>query len=100
MTKPKRKNTPTIIASAGIILLTIGISLWLYTDFVIRGHEQLLNNTELTQEERWKIEGSLQWWITAKETRYEPLTIILVTIGLCAIEYAIIYLLVQPSLKH
>jgi hypothetical protein len=97
MSKPKMKFLQKIIASIGIILLTIGVGLWLYTESVVRGHEQLLNDPKLTQEQRWECEGSLQWWRIAKKTLYDPLAIILVTIGFCAIEYVIIYLIVRSS---
>jgi len=97
MTKPKTKRHIKTIASIGILLLIIGISLWLYTDSVIRGHEQLLDNPNLTPQQKWDYEGSYQWWKTAKKTTYDPLTIILITIGLIAIEYTIIYIIVQPE---
>ena len=91
----KRKHLLIAITSIGALLLITAISLWLYTDSIIQGHEQLLNNPNLTQQQRWAYEGSLQWWKTAKTTTYNPLSIILITIGLCAIEFAIIYAIVQ-----
>jgi len=92
-----KKRHIKITSSIGILLLTIGIGLWLYTDSVTRGLEQLLNNPNLTEQQRWAYEGSLQWWKTAKKTTYDPISIILVTIGLVAIEYTIIYIIAQPE---
>jgi hypothetical protein len=89
----KRKRSLAAILFMGVILLVIGISLWLYTDSVITGHEQRLNDPNLTLEQRWQWEGSLQWWKTAKTTTFNPTSIILITIGLCAFEYAIIYMI-------
>ncbi|MDH7478236.1 MAG: hypothetical protein QHH17_07640 [Candidatus Bathyarchaeota archaeon] len=97
MSKPERKYVQKLVALIGIVLLAMGIGLWLYTESVVRGHEHLLNDPNLTQEQRWECEGSLQWWRTAKKTLYDPLAIILVTIGFCAIEYVIIYLIVRSS---
>lgn len=97
MSNPKRKNSLRIITAIGALLLIIGISLWLYTSSIIQGHEQLLNNPNLTQEQRWNYEGSLQWWKTAKATTYDPLSIILISLGLCAIEYTIIYLVARSE---
>jgi hypothetical protein len=97
MSKPKRKYMPTIIASTGIILITTGISLWLYTNSVIQGYQQILNDDSKLTQQRSTIEDSLQMWRKAKTITYDPLSVILLTIGLCAIEYTIIYLLVQPS---
>jgi len=96
-TTPKRKNLLKIITAIGTLLLITGITLWLYTNSIIQGHEQLLNNPNLTQQQRWTYEGSLQWWKTAKTTTYNPLSIILISLGLCAIEYTIIYLIAQSE---
>lgn len=97
MSKPKRKYLQKVVALIGIVFLTMGVGLWVYTESVVRGHEQLLNDPNLTQEQRWECEGSLLWWRTAKRTLYDPLAIILVTIGFCAVEYVIIYLIVRSS---
>lgn len=91
----KRKRALTVVFLAGVSLLIIGIALWLYTDSVVQSHEQLLNHSNLTQQEIWRLEGSLQWWKTAKKTTYDPLAIILITIGVCAIEYPVIYTIAQ-----
>jgi hypothetical protein len=89
------KKTIIAIAIIGATLLIIGITLWLYTNNVIQGHQQLLNNPNISQDERWAYEGSLQWWQTAKKTTYDPTTIILITTGACTLELAIIYTITQ-----
>lgn len=93
----KRKGALKAITLIGALLLIIGIGLWLYTDSVIKGHEQILKDKSLTQEQIWGWEGSLQWWRAAKITTYDPLSIILITIGLCVLEYVIIYVMVRPQ---
>jgi hypothetical protein len=93
----KRKRALKAITLIGALLLIIGIGLWLYTDSVIRGLEQILDDPNLTINQRNSFEGSLQWWRTTKITGYGLLSIILVTIGLCALEYAIIYVMVRPQ---
>jgi hypothetical protein len=96
-TSLKRKGAIKAITLIGVILLIAGIGLWLYTDSVIKGHEQILNDPNLSQDQRWSWEGSLEWWREAKITRFDPLSITLITIGLCALEYAIIYVMVRPQ---
>lgn len=97
MSKPERKYVQKIVALIGIVFLIMGVGLWLYTESIVRGHEELLNDPNLTQEQRWACEGSLEWWRAAKRALYDPLAIVLVTIGFCAIEYVIIYLIVRSS---
>jgi len=94
---PTKRKRLTAIFGTGAILLITGISLWLYTNSVIQTHEQLLSNTNLTLEEKWRYEGSLQWWKTARITTYDPIAVTLITIGLVAILYTILYAIVQPQ---
>jgi hypothetical protein len=96
-TTQKIKGAIKAIILVGTLLIIIGIGLWLYTDSVIKGHEQILEDPNLTLDERNRWEGSLQWWKTAKLTKYGPISIILITMGLCALEYASIYVMVRPE---
>lgn len=86
-----KKNKRAAIFWTGTLLLITGAALWLYTGSVIQNHEQLLKNPDLTSEERWRYEGSLQWWRTAKTATYDPLSIVLITIGVVAIEYTFLH---------
>jgi len=78
----------TTIFFLGIILLIMGFWLWTYTNVMILYNEQQLNNPTLTQEEKWRYEGSLEWWKTVRVTTYDPMAITLITIGLIAILYS------------
>lgn len=71
----------------GIILLIMGFWLWAYANVMILYNEQRLNSPTLTQEEKWRFEGSLKWWKTARVTTYNPTAIALITIGLIAVLY-------------
>jgi hypothetical protein len=46
----------------GIVFTVIGASLWVYSGLNILTLEQTLSDTNLSAEERWRIEGSLRWW--------------------------------------
>ena len=81
----------------GAILLLTGVTLWLYTNSVIQAHQQTLQNPNLTQQERWALEGSLQWWAAAKITLYDPIAVILTTIGLITLLYLTLYTITQPN---
>jgi hypothetical protein len=42
-----------------------------------------------------EYEGALQWWRDAKRTLFDPISMILITVGVCVLEYALIYVAVQ-----
>jgi hypothetical protein len=92
-----KRNKLTAIFLTGTILLIIGVALWLYTNSVIQGHEQLLNNPNITQQEKWNYEGSLEWWKMAKITTYDPIAVILITAGLIALLYVTLWAIIQPQ---
>ncbi|MEM0007916.1 MAG: hypothetical protein QXU45_03140 [Candidatus Bathyarchaeia archaeon] len=87
----------TVIFLVGAVLLTIGVALWFYIDGIIQAHQQTLQNPNLTLQQRWATEGSLQWWITAKATLYCPTAATLITVGLIALLYVTLWAIVQPS---
>jgi hypothetical protein len=92
-----KRNKLTVIFLTGAILLITGVTLLLYTNSVIQGHEQILNNPNLTQQERWDYEGSLEWWRMAKITTYDPIAVILITTGLVALLYVTLWAIVRPQ---
>jgi len=92
----KRKRVLAVIL-LGVSYIIIGIALWLITDLTIQNHEQILSNSNLIQEEKLRWENSLQWWRTAKTTIWEPASISLITIGICSIEYTMLYAALQPK---
>jgi len=94
----KRKRVRVVIA-LGVLFIIIGTAVWLYTNLVIESHERILDNPNLTQEEKWSWEGSLRWWRTAKATVGDPTSIMLTMVGICAIEYTILYEILQVILQ-
>jgi hypothetical protein len=96
MSKPnlKRKRAFQVI-SVGALLLIVGVVLLLYTGSEIQSREQLLNGQGLTQKDRDTYEGALQWWRDAKRALFDPISMILITVGVCVLEYALIYVAVQ-----
>ena len=94
----KRKRVRAVIV-LGVLLIIIGTAIWLYTNLVIESHEKALNNPNLTQEEKWTWEGSLRWWRTAKATFGDPASMMLVVMGICAVEYTLLYEIVKSELQ-
>jgi hypothetical protein len=76
----------------GAILILAGIIVSLYVDSVIKVHEERLFSpfSNLTQDEKWALEGSYQWWRMARITFYYPLSIILIAVGLVSLSYSFI----------
>jgi len=51
-----------IVFVIGIVFTVMGVSLWVYAGLNILTREQTLSGTDLSAEERWRVEGSLRWW--------------------------------------
>lgn len=79
--KLKKTNRHQLTILTAVLLLIVGFSIWLYASSVIQGQTQLLNSSNLTQEEIWSYEGSLQWWRTINATTITPLATIMITVG-------------------
>jgi hypothetical protein len=77
----KTINRHKFAALTATLLLIAGFSTLLYTSFAIQNYAQLLDSSELTMEEMWSIEGSLQWWSNTYTTIY-PITLTMMAAGL------------------
>jgi hypothetical protein len=51
-----------IVFVIGIVFTVVGASLWVYAGLNILTRERTLSDTNLSVEERWRVEGSLRWW--------------------------------------
>ena len=82
------------VAVVGVLLLSVGATLWFFSNLEIQFRERLLDTPNLTQEEIWRYEGSLLWWRTNYVTTFYPATWVLITIGLvlsvCPISWAVV----------
>lgn len=94
-----KKNRISVFFWLGAVLILAGIVVSLYVDSVIKVHEERLFSpfSNLTQEEKWALEGSYQWWRMARITFYYPLSIILIAVGLVALSYSFILAIRQRS---
>jgi len=85
MLKSKIAATRAVILWVGIVFLIIGAGLWLFTSSIIQGHEQVLSHPNLSEQDKWRYEGSLKWWRGTSMTLYYPMAAILIAIGFVAI---------------
>lgn len=95
-----KRNKISVFFWFGAVLILAGIVISLYVDSVIKVHEEKLFSpfSNLTQEEKWALEGSYQWWRMARITFYYPLSIILIAVGLVALSYSFILAIRQRPL--
>ena len=69
----------------GIVFIVTGVSLWVFTGLNILTREQTLSDTNLSVEERARIEGSLRWWRELSARLSYPLAPVLFIGGLLSI---------------
>jgi hypothetical protein len=96
----KRSNKKTMpwswkyfcaIFLVGSILLTFGYVVAWYPQSVISGLEDRLNNSNLSQNDKWDVQGSLAWWKLAKVDTFAPLSNIIILLGVLLILLSITY---------
>lgn len=79
----------TFLFLAGAAFLVIGLVFVWYPPSVIGGLEEQLRQAGLTQNEQDRLQGSLNWWKWAQVTTYQPLSNVLVAIGLVVIGFSV-----------
>ena len=77
----------------GLFLITIAMSIWLYSLIELRSNEIMLTTQNLSIEEVWRYEGALQWWKNLYTTAIIPTTAVLTFSGIAV-------LLSQQILNH
>ena len=79
-----------IVFLAALALFIIGFGLMFYAMVNIQNRRDALNDSNLAQEERWTIEGSLQWWERESTSFYYPIAAFLIVLGIAAILYVVL----------
>ena len=86
-----KSNRFRLAAVTGVVLLVVGVSLLGYSISAIQEREHMLNSADLTLEEMWHYEGSLQWWRNAYITLFLPLTAVFLALGgICLISQPLV----------
>jgi hypothetical protein len=96
MTTLLKNRKITLLFITGTILLLAGLTLWLYTNSTIQTLQQILQDPNLPQQQKWAYQGQLEWWTNTKTTLYDPLAVILITTGLIALLYVALWAIIQP----
>ena len=65
----------------GILLITVALAIFGYSNYAIYEREQMLNSAGITIEETWRLEGSLSWWRSTYASVFLPLTLVLAAVG-------------------
>lgn len=69
----------------GIAFGLISPSLWFFTGLNMMAREQALSGANLSVEERWQVEGSLQWWRDLNTRFSYPFAAVLFIAGLTTV---------------
>lgn len=83
----------------GSIFIILGVATWGYGHYVTATLENSLNEN-ITQEEKWILAGSLQWWKIAQIAVLNPLSVVLICIGIIFIVYWIFQLALPITIER
>lgn len=89
----------TVLFSAGAIILVLGFIFQWYPSSVIGGLKERLKEAE-SLDERNKLEGALNSWRVWQITTFQPLSSILLAVGIIVIVYSIISALFSIALDY
>ncbi len=74
----------------GLAMIITGLTISIYPAVNIQNWIGALSDSNLSQEERWSIEGSLKWWQETSSGFYYPLGAVLIVTEITAIVYVIL----------
>lgn len=78
MPQPKQLQ---LIALFAILLLVIGTGMFGYSLNLLTENEQTLNSTDVTLDQLWNFESSINWWKNVCLTLILPLTSVFILIA-------------------
>lgn len=93
----KKINRLKLVTVAGFLLLLVGVSIYGYSHFMIQNLEQLLSSSDLTPEEFWDYEGSVNWWIVSSNVFFFPLAAVFVILGVIFLFSAVLMIMQQKN---
>lgn len=86
-----------VLFSIGATILILGLVLQWYPTSVIEGLKETLKEGNLSEDERSKLQGALNSWKVHNITTFQPLSSILLAVGIIIIVYAIISKIFQVA---
>jgi hypothetical protein len=70
-----------LIALFGLLMLVIGTGMFGYSLILLTENEQTLNSTDVTLDQLWNFESSINWWKNVCVTLILPLTSVFILIA-------------------
>jgi len=88
----KNGNRFKILFAIGAVILVVGIYIvqW-YPTSIIDGLKERLKQTDISTDERNKLQGTLSSWNVWQITTFQPLSSLLFAVGIIVLVYSIIY---------
>ena len=80
-----------LIYFVGTALIIAGQSVYRYANQTISDLEAKLSQPELSQNEYWDIDGSLDWWRPALVSTFGPISIYLIAAGIAVLAFLTAY---------
>ena len=91
----KLEKAVIVIFFVGIVLILSGQSIYNYANRTINDLEAQLSPS-LSQNEYWRIEGSLKWWRNALVSTYAPISLYLQEAGIAVLTSLTVYCVLGP----
>jgi len=87
----KNGNRFKILFAIGAAILIVGLIVQWYPTSIISGMQERLRQSDVSQDERGKLTGSLASWNIWQITLFQPLSSLLFAVGIIILVYSIIY---------
>ena len=87
----KNGNRFKILFAIGAVILIVGLVVQWYPTSIIDGMKERLKQTDVSTDERGKLQGALSSWNIWQITLFQPLSSLLFAVGIIILVYSIIY---------
>jgi hypothetical protein len=87
----KNGNRFKILFAIGTAILIAGLIVNWYPTSIINGMKERLKQTDVSTDERDKLEGALASWDIWQITLFQPLSSLLLAVGIITMVYSVIY---------
>jgi hypothetical protein len=87
----KNGNRFKIFFAIGAVILVVGLVVQWYPTSIIDGMKERLKQTDVSTDERDKLQGALASWNIWQITTFQPLSSLLFAVGIIILVYSIIH---------
>jgi len=82
-------KTKWVIAVAFVIMI-VGFLFWFISFLSVMNNQQILSDSNILTGDFYRYEGALQWWRSAYQTVFLPLSVGLIGFGLVILIYVLL----------